>query len=104
MNPLAISITSLCKTFGRQNVLKDVSFTIQPGEYVGLVGVNGAGKTTLIKCLLDFCSVDSGSISIFGIDHRLKDARNNLTYLPEKFVPPYYLTGENFLMYMSELN
>ena len=103
MNP-AISITSLSKTFGRQNVLKDVSFSIQQGEYVGLVGVNGAGKTTLIKCLLDFCSVDSGSISIFGVDHRLKDARNNLTYLPEKFVPPYYLTGENFLMYMSELN
>lgn len=104
MNPAAISVTSLSKTFGKQSVLKEVSFSIQKGEYVGLVGVNGAGKTTLIKCLLDFCSVDSGSISIFGIDHRLKEARNNLTYLPEKFVPPYYLTGENFLKYMSELN
>ena len=104
MNPAAISITNLSKTFGKQNVLKDVSFSIMQGEYVGLVGVNGAGKTTLIKCLLDFCSIDAGSISIFGTDHQLKDARNNLTYLPEKFVPPYYLTGENFLMYMSELN
>lgn len=104
MNPAAITVTSLVKTFGKQNVLRDVSLSIQQGEYVGLVGVNGAGKTTLIKCLLDFCSVDSGSISIFGIDHRLKEAREQLTYLPEKFVPPYYLTGENFLQYMADLN
>lgn len=104
MNPVAITITNLCKTFGKQNVLREVSFSIQQGEYVGLVGVNGAGKTTLIKCLLDFCSIDAGSVSIYSIDHRQTKARKQLTYLPEKFVPPYYLTGENFLKYMADLN
>lgn len=100
----SIVIDQLNKKFGQQQVLKDVSLSIDAGEYVGLIGINGAGKTTLIKCLLDFCSIDAGSISIFGIDHRWTQARAQLTYFPEKFVPPYYLTGENFLKYMADLN
>ena len=104
MQQNAIVINGLEKSFTGQKVLRDINITINAGEYVGLIGENGAGKTTLIKCLLDFCSIDAGAISIFGADHRLKDARNNLTYLPEKFVPPYYLTGENFSRYMADLN
>ena len=104
MKSNSIEIDHLHKKFGEQNVLKDVSLSIAAGEYVGLIGINGAGKTTLIKCLLDFCSIDAGSVSIFGIDHRQTKARKQLTYLPEKFVPPYYLTGENFLKYMADLN
>ncbi len=104
MQTHSIIIDKLNKKFGQQNVLKDVSLSIDAGEYVGLIGINGAGKTTLIKCLLDFCSIDAGSISIFGIDHRQTEARKQLTYLPEKFIPPYYLTGENFLQYMADLH
>ena len=100
----SIVIDKLNKKFGGQRVLKDVSLSIDAGEYVGLIGINGAGKTTLIKCILDFCAVDSGSINLSGIDHRQTGSRNQLTYLPEKFIPPYYLTGENFLKYMADLN
>ena len=104
MKAHSIKIEKLNKKFGQQKVLNDVSLSIDAGEYVGLIGINGTGKTTLIKCLLDFCSINSGSISIFGIDHKQTDARKQLTYLPEKFIPPYYLTGENFLKYMADLN
>jgi len=104
MQAHSIVIDNLHKKFGRQIVLKDVSLSIAAGEYVGLIGINGAGKTTLIKCLLDFCAIDAGTVRIFGIDHRQTAARAQLTYLPEKFVPPYYLTGENFLKYMADLH
>ena len=104
MNDRSIVIDKLHKKFGQQNVLEDVCLSIDAGEYVGLIGINGAGKTTLIKCLLDFCCINAGAIRIFGIDHRQTEARKQLTYLPEKFIPPYYLTGENFLQYMAELN
>jgi len=104
MKSHSIVIDKLNKNFGGQNVLKNVSLSIGAGEYAGLIGINGAGKTTLIKCLLDFCAVDSGSINIFGMDHRQTESRKQLTYLPEKFIPPYYLTGENFLKYMADLN
>ena len=82
------------------------AFTLQiePGECFGLIGANGAGKTTLIKCLLDFCEPDSGAIEIFGVPHRQTAARARLAYLPERFNPPYYLTGRDFLQYMAKMH
>jgi ABC-2 type transport system ATP-binding protein len=68
-----------------------------------LVGANGAGKTTLIKCLLDFCDFDSGRIEIFGVPSTDTSARSRLAFLPERFVPPYYLTGEDFLRFMLRM-
>jgi ABC-2 type transport system ATP-binding protein len=100
----AININKLSKSYGRQSILSVIDLDVLPGEFLGLVGVNGAGKTTLIKCLLDFSQVDSGSITIFGKKHSLTAAREKLVFLPEKFTPPYYLTGTDFLVYMHELH
>ncbi|MBI4006816.1 MAG: ABC transporter ATP-binding protein [Gammaproteobacteria bacterium] len=104
MTEIAIQIEKVVKTFGRHEVLKEINLTVQSGEFIGLVGINGAGKTTLIKCMLDFCNLTSGSIDVFGVQHTRTDARKRLVFLPEKFMPPYYLTGSNFLVYMSELH
>ena len=104
MTESAIHIEKLCKSFVGIQVLNKIDLTVARGEFKGLIGVNGAGKTTLIKCLLDFCSVTSGKIKIFGTPHMNKLARENLVFLPERFVPPYYLTGKDFLVYMAELH
>lgn len=104
MQEKAIDISRLYKGFNGQDVLKGVDLQVNQGEYFGLVGMNGAGKTTLIKSLLDFCRVDRGSIRIFDTEHRLTAARGNLAYLPERFNPPYYLTGREFLRYMASLH
>lgn len=53
-----------------ENVLRDVSFSIEPGERVGIVGATGSGKTTLINLLLRFYDVGRGSVSVDGIDIR----------------------------------
>lgn len=53
---------------GENKVFDNLSFTIQPGEHIALVGENGAGKTTLIKLLLRFYDVDEGTIKINGVD------------------------------------
>jgi ATP-binding cassette subfamily B protein len=54
----------------RNQVLKDVSFTVVPGEMIGLVGASGAGKSTTINLLCRFYDVTSGAIEIDGIDVR----------------------------------
>lgn len=100
----ALAIDSVAKSFGRQPVLEGVSLTVEPGEFVGLVGLNGAGKTTLIKGLLDFAGLDAGTISVFGVDHRRTRARARLAFLPERFNPPYFLTGRDFLTHMAALH
>jgi ABC-2 type transport system ATP-binding protein len=104
MTEAAIVFNDVNKDYARQKVLSDVNLSVYQGEAVGLIGVNGAGKTTLIKCLLDFVALTSGDIKLFGTPHLKTDARGTLSFLPEKFLPPYYLAGEKFLAYMAELN
>ena len=60
---MQIVVDKLEKSFGIQEVFKDVSFMIAKGEKIGLVGVNGSGKSTLVKCLLQPDYADRGTIS-----------------------------------------
>mgnify|MGYP001401658730 CR=1 FL=1 len=99
----ALRFQNVTKGYGASQVLREIDLEISSGEFFGLVGMNGAGKTTLIKCLLDFCALDSGTIEIFGTSHRLTESRIPLAFLPERFMPPYYLTGMDFLQYMLKL-
>ncbi len=99
----ALELREVHKRFGPSVALAGLSLTVTAGESFGLVGMNGAGKTTLIKCLLDFCNTDGGEIRIFGVNHNLTAARARLAFLPERFNPPYYLTGRDFLRYMLKL-
>lgn len=104
MADAALFFDNVVKRYKKNVVLDGINLSVSKGEFLGLVGVNGAGKTTLIKSLLDFCELDSGEIEIFGVSHRLPQARLNLAFLPERFLPPYYLTGRDFVNYMSRLH
>ena len=62
-----VEVQGLSHHYGRQSGgLSDVSFTIQPGEKIGLVGRSGAGKSTLLKLLLRFYDIETGQIMIDG--------------------------------------
>jgi len=61
-----INATDIGKSLGAETVLQHVSFTISPGEKIGLVGPNGSGKTTLLKLILRQIEPDQGDIAIAG--------------------------------------
>ena len=103
MSEYALRFADVVKNFGRTQALRGVTYNVERGEFLGLVGVNGAGKTTLLKCLLDFCNISSGRIEIFGTPHHLTAARRRLAFLPERFNPPYYLTGDDFIRYVLNM-
>lgn len=104
MDQFALTFRDVHKAYRGHAALAGVSFDVPAGALFGLVGVNGAGKTTLIKCLLDFARPDAGDIAIFGGAHRAQGARARLAFLPERFVPPHFLTGADFLRYMAALH
>ena len=93
----ALTVEGLVKRFGARAVLDQVSIAVPAGASVGLVGANGAGKTTLLKCVLDLCHPEAGRVSFFGQDGARPASRRQLAYVPERFVPPHYLLGREFL-------
>jgi ABC-2 type transport system ATP-binding protein len=103
MTTTALRFNNIVKRYEQKPVLQGINLEIAQGEFFGLIGMNGAGKTTLIKCLLDFCATDQGDVEIFGVNHRLTQARQRLAFLPERLIPPYYLTGRDFLKYTLKL-
>ena len=104
MSDIALRFAQVEKRYAGVPVVSGFSLEVRRGEFFGLVGVNGAGKTTLIKCLLDFCDADGGAIEIFSVPHTATAARARIAYLPERFNPPFYLTGRDFLQYMLGLH
>ncbi|MGO8948721.1 MAG: ABC transporter ATP-binding protein [Ktedonobacterales bacterium] len=72
---------------GRPAVLRDVSFTVQPGQVVALVGPSGAGKTTTLSLLLRLYEIDGGAIRVDGIDIRsvrVQSLREQMALVPQE--------------------
>lgn len=61
-----IQVTDLNKTFGENHVLKGISFSINKGDVVAVIGSSGSGKSTLLRCLIDLEKADSGTITMDG--------------------------------------
>ena len=99
----ALQACGIVKAYGGATILAGIDLEVEKGASFGLLGLNGAGKTTLIKCMLDFCSVDRGIFKIFGIPHTSTAARARLGFVPERFVPPHYLTCREFIEMTSSL-
>ena len=68
--PIAIEVEHLTKRYGDREVVKDLSFTAQPGRVTGFLGPNGSGKSTTMKIMLDLASADGGRVRIGGCQYR----------------------------------
>ena len=76
-----IEVSHLKKSFGSLNVLKDVSFTVEKGDVIAILGSSGSGKSTLLRCLINLEKIDDGTITVDG-DTFVK----NGVYMPNKIV------------------
>jgi zinc/manganese transport system ATP-binding protein len=87
---------------GGRDVLKEVSFSIRPGEFIGVLGPNGSGKTTLMRAILGLLPPSSGQLRVFGRAPKRGDAV--IGYLPQvrTVLPDFALRGLDFIA--SSLN
>ncbi len=91
----AVEVNHLFKSYSGKTAVCDLSFSIMPGEILGLIGSSGVGKSTTIKTILDFIRLDSGDVTIFG--DILKDSsKNQLGYLPAGYFAGRFSVNTTF--------
>lgn len=83
--PLRLHVTNLTFGYDYRTVLKDISFKINSGDFLAVIGNNGSGKSTLVKCILGINKVGSGMIFLDDIDVTLFKNFINIGYVPQKF-------------------
>ena len=73
-----IEVKNLIKNYGDKEILKNISFNINKGEIISIIGESGAGKSTLMRCLNGLEGVNSGSINFYNTDiTKLKEKEKN---------------------------
>ncbi|MFM7441296.1 MAG: ABC transporter ATP-binding protein, partial [Snowella sp.] len=104
MSP-AVRVEHLKKRYGAIEAVKDISFSVQPGEIFGLLGPNGAGKTTTIRCLCTLAKPDSGTLEVEGVSviEQPKLARRLLGYVAQEVALDKILTGRELLQLQASL-
>jgi zinc/manganese transport system ATP-binding protein len=93
----AVELNRVTLTIGARTVLREVSFAIRPGEFIGVLGPNGAGKTTLMRAVLGLLPPSAGDLRVFGREPRRGDPQ--IGYLPQvrTVLPDLRLRGRDFI-------
>ena len=102
----AVALTKVFRDFwGRPKAkaVNDISFTIEPGEVIGLLGPNGSGKSTTVKMLLGLLYPTGGILNVLGRSPRAVETKREIGYLPEESYLYKYLTAEETLDFFGSL-
>ena len=78
---MILEMNNIRKSFGRLNVLRDISMSVDAGEVVSVIGPSGSGKSTLLRCATFLETVDSGSIRYMGTPAVTTDEYGNANYV-----------------------
>ena len=83
---MSIEIKNLSFSYGERPVLHDISFSVDRGEFLSILGPNGVGKSTLFRCMLGLLSGYTGQVLVDGIDTRsfsVREAAKHIAYIPQ---------------------
>lgn len=99
----AVEVDNVVKHYGKVEVLKGVSLSVEPGELFGIIGPDGAGKTSLFRILTTLLKADSGSATVCGLDvvKDYKAIRRRVGYMPGRFSLYQDLTVEENLNFFA---
>ena len=98
-----VAIEKLSKHYGDFAAVRDLSFSVQPGEIVGVVGANGAGKTTTLRAITGILRPSSGTVRIGGFDLEKEPvaAKKQFAYVPDTIHPYDLLTVTEHLHFIA---
>jgi len=100
-----IEVEGLTRSYGTLTAVDDLSFSVQAGEILGLVGANGAGKTTTLRCIAGILIPTRGEVRICGRSLRSDPlgAKRSLAFLPDEPRLFDYLTVEEHLQFAARI-
>ena len=100
-----ITVESFTKLYGDLVAVEQLSFSVAPGEVLGLVGPNGAGKTTTLRAISGIIAPTRGSVAIAGHDLATNpvEAKRQLAFIPDEPQLFEYLTVEEHLRFVARL-
>ena len=101
MSETLLKVRDLKKSYGDHAVLKGVSYDIEQGKIVGLLGPNGCGKTSMIKSIVGLINDYEGKIIINGKAPGV-ESKKIIAYLPEKNYLPNWMTPKSAIKYMAD--
>lgn len=102
---MILDVQNISKKFGNKTALEDISFTVEQGQIVALLGENGAGKSTLLRLISGYYEANSGQIVLNGetlSNNRLSYLRS-LAYVPEISSLYGEMTVTDFLFFMAQI-
>ncbi len=79
-----LEVRNASKSFGDVKVLKDISFSVEKGEVLSVIGPSGSGKSTLLRCVNQLEKLDGGEITVCGIKMARSDENGRSVYAPKK--------------------
>jgi ABC-2 type transport system ATP-binding protein len=99
-----LMVKALCKSYGREIVLRGVDFSLLPGSILGVCGSNGAGKTTLLHLLASILTPDAGTITLFGVKAgRSRSYREEIGFVPQEIALSPRLTVKQNLDFWASM-
>ncbi|PAE30930.1 ABC transporter ATP-binding protein [Paenibacillus sp. 7884-2] len=101
-----LEVKSITKSYGKKLILNQISFSVQPGEIIGLVGENGAGKSTLLNILATLASPTNGNIVLYEKSYRekRKEVRKQIGYVPQDIAIWEEFSVEENMVFFEKLS
>lgn len=100
---LILSVNQIHKSYGKEKVLKDISFAIEKPQIVALVGPNGSGKSTLLSIITNLLVADHGEIKILNKSNKDPEIFREISFMQDNSVLYDYLTGYDHLQFIGDM-
>lgn len=100
---MILSVKNIEKSYGKDKVLKGVTFDIEKPQILALVGPNGSGKSTLLNVITNLLSADVGEVTILGKSNKEPQIFREISFMQDNSVLYDYLTGYDHLQFIADV-
>ncbi|GKV55282.1 ABC transporter ATP-binding protein [Sporosarcina sp. NCCP-2222] len=100
---MILSIKDVYKSYGKEQVLKGITFELAEPQIIALVGPNGSGKSTLLNIITNLLPADKGEVTVLGKNNRDPNIFREISFMQDNTVLYEYLTGYDHLQFICDV-